>query len=195
MSKAVKLKNSNFLASTAIVHKRGGGWYYLNNLLDDIHNNIDKILDKVYPIGSIYISNNSTNPSNLFGGKWEQIDETLEIEGTILDYDASSGWRNNCTITLPKGRWLIIGSASGYGSGTGFTLQLTSRGAYTRTSIHCSDSNMYSGQVVDLVTVESEMVVNLQSWSAIGRTMYNLILKAFKVDTKRTGDYMWRRIG
>ena len=29
--------------------------------------------DMVYPIGSIYMSVNSTNPKNLFGGTWEQI--------------------------------------------------------------------------------------------------------------------------
>ena len=28
---------------------------------------------EVYPVGSIYISLNSTNPSTIFGGKWEQI--------------------------------------------------------------------------------------------------------------------------
>lgn len=30
-------------------------------------------LDKIWPIGSVYISVNSTDPSSLFGGKWEQL--------------------------------------------------------------------------------------------------------------------------
>lgn len=62
MSKAVKLVNNQYLSTQYVVHKRGGGWYYLNNLLDNI-----------YPIGSIFISTNTTNPSTYFGGKWERI--------------------------------------------------------------------------------------------------------------------------
>lgn len=35
------------------------------------------ILDYVYPVGSIYISVNSTNPGTLFGGTWQQIEDTF----------------------------------------------------------------------------------------------------------------------
>ena len=34
-------------------------------------------LNKVYPIGAIYMSVNSTNPSILFGGTWEKIENTF----------------------------------------------------------------------------------------------------------------------
>ena len=37
-------------------------------------NEIDySIYDAIYPIGSVYISVNSTNPSLLFGGVWERF--------------------------------------------------------------------------------------------------------------------------
>ena len=32
-----------------------------------------EILNIIYPVGSIYMSTNSTNPSTLFGGAWKQI--------------------------------------------------------------------------------------------------------------------------
>lgn len=32
-----------------------------------------EVVDLVYPVGSLYMSMNSTNPSTLFGGTWEQI--------------------------------------------------------------------------------------------------------------------------
>lgn len=43
--------------------------------IDDTHilHNGKKLVDVIYPIGSIYISVNSTSPATLFGGKWEQI--------------------------------------------------------------------------------------------------------------------------
>ena len=33
------------------------------------------ILDLVYPVGSVYMSVNSTSPATLFGGTWEQIED------------------------------------------------------------------------------------------------------------------------
>ena len=35
----------------------------------------DSNYNKIYPIGSIYMSINETNPSELFGGEWEQIED------------------------------------------------------------------------------------------------------------------------
>lgn len=32
-------------------------------------------VDDIYPIGSIYMSVNNTNPGTLFGGTWEQIED------------------------------------------------------------------------------------------------------------------------
>ena len=34
---------------------------------------VDDIVAKIYPVGAIYMSTNSTSPASLFGGTWEQL--------------------------------------------------------------------------------------------------------------------------
>lgn len=40
-------------------------------------NKLKELIDIVYPVGSVYISTNSTNPGNLFGGSWSQIKDSF----------------------------------------------------------------------------------------------------------------------
>ena len=45
--------------------------------------NVNPLLDLIYPVGSIYLSVNATNPGTLFGGTWVQIkDKFLMASGT-----------------------------------------------------------------------------------------------------------------
>ena len=47
------------------------------------------ITNAIYPVGSIYLSVNNTNPSILFGGEWEQIRDKFLL-GCGDDYQAGS---------------------------------------------------------------------------------------------------------
>lgn len=48
--------------------------------------------DLIYPIGAIYLSVSATNPSTLFGGKWEQIkDRFLLAAGDTYAIGATGG--------------------------------------------------------------------------------------------------------
>lgn len=72
------------------------GWVYYRTpaeLLADIGAaTVSAMLDKAYPVGSIYISVNSTNPKTLFGGTWVQIkDSFLLAAGTTYKAGATGG--------------------------------------------------------------------------------------------------------
>ena len=82
MSKSIKLKNNIYLDSSSISHNR------------------KKLSDIIYPIGSIYLSVNSTSPATLFGGTWERIYNRFLIGGGN-DYECGSAGGNK-TITLQQ---------------------------------------------------------------------------------------------
>lgn len=48
------------------------------------------VVDLVYPIGSIYMSVNSTNPSAIFGGTWEQIKGRFLLGTGVPDANTDS---------------------------------------------------------------------------------------------------------
>lgn len=55
-------------------------------------------LDSVYPVGSIYMTVNNTNPSTLFGGTWEQIKDKFIL--SCGDTYSSGSTGGNATINL-----------------------------------------------------------------------------------------------
>lgn len=72
------------------------GWVYYRTpaeMLADIGAaTVSAMLDKVYPVGSIYMSVNSANPKTLFGGTWVQIkDRFLLAAGTTYKAGATGG--------------------------------------------------------------------------------------------------------
>lgn len=60
------------------------------------------VLDNVYPVGSIYMNVNSTNPGTLFGGTWEQIQGRFLL-GMSSSYPAGSqGGEATHKLTVPE---------------------------------------------------------------------------------------------
>ena len=57
-------------------------------------------LDRVYPVGSIYLSVSNTSPNELFGGVWEKFSEGKMLIGASDKYPLnSSGGREQITLT------------------------------------------------------------------------------------------------
>ena len=71
-----------------------------NVSITDINENMDKIdaiADYIYPVGSIYMSANSTNPSTLFGGTWQSLAGRVIVgAGSVTD-------KNGHTATFTAG--------------------------------------------------------------------------------------------
>lgn len=69
-------------------------------------NGID-IIDIIYPIGSIYLTINSQNPSEIIGGEWELWGEGKTIVGvdtsqTEFDYVEKTGGEKNHQLSIPE---------------------------------------------------------------------------------------------
>lgn len=63
-------------------------------------------VDFIYPIGSVYISTQSTNPSVLFGGKWVQTAKSRAIVGAgsnIANTDTTYGTLAAGSLNLTAG--------------------------------------------------------------------------------------------
>lgn len=58
--------------------------------VDDLQIGSTSFLDKVYPVGSIYLSVNSTNPASLFGGTWEQVSQGRFLVGVGTGSDSET---------------------------------------------------------------------------------------------------------
>lgn len=56
-------------------------------VLPQLEAKLSETVDKFYPVGSIYMSANSTNPELLFGGKWTQLENKFLL-GAGSDYTA-----------------------------------------------------------------------------------------------------------
>lgn len=55
--------------------------------------------DDVYPVGSIYMSVNAVNPSNLFGGDWVQIQDTFLVAAGATYAQGDTGGSDTFTPT------------------------------------------------------------------------------------------------
>ncbi len=63
--------------------------------------------DKIYPVGSIYLSVNSTNPSTLFGGSWEAFAAGKTLVGVDVNQEEfnevqKTGGEKKHTLTLAE---------------------------------------------------------------------------------------------
>lgn len=108
--------------------------------------------DKIYPIGSIYISVNSTNPHDLFGGTWEQLRDRFLL-GCGTKENGTIGGEENHTLTVAESpshnhRELYWGDGSTYQFGVNRSADGGRWGFdYWSSGENCSEANFYTNYV------------------------------------------------
>ena len=60
---------------------------------------LPSIVDAIYPVGSIYMSVNSTDPAQLFGGTWEQIEDTFLLAAGQTYTAGATGGESSHALT------------------------------------------------------------------------------------------------
>lgn len=63
---------------------------------------IDSLINKIYPIGSIYMSTSEVSPEILFGGTWEQIEDTFLLASGSSYAAGSTGGEAVHTLTVDE---------------------------------------------------------------------------------------------
>lgn len=67
-----------------------------------VYNYLQDFLGTIYPVGSIYMSMSSRNPSYLFGGEWEQIKDTFLLACGDTYADSTTGGEAEHVLTVPE---------------------------------------------------------------------------------------------
>lgn len=66
--------------------------------INELHSEIHPLVDKIYPVGSIYISVKNTNPGTIFGGTWQAFGAGRTLIGM-----GSNGTTNYTTVKKTGG--------------------------------------------------------------------------------------------
>ena len=65
-----------------------------------INTSLNTLNTRIYPVGSIYISVNNTNPATIFGGTWEQIKDRFLLSAGNSYIAGSTGGESTHTLTI-----------------------------------------------------------------------------------------------
>ena len=187
----------------------------LKAIVDDLRDNMEKrftasVLDKVYPVGSVYISFEERNPSLFLGGSWTQISGKflLGVDGTHKV--ASTGGEEFHKLTveeLPAHKHSTSNEYAGEHTHTRGTMEIT--GTFSGANLYSSPSGAFAnagGQGYGPLFGAGDIVVNFyasRSWigatSVSGGHTHNTVIEETGQDLAHNNMppyiavYMYRR--
>lgn len=160
---------------------------------------VDKLLDRMYPVDSIYISTNSTSPASLYGGSWERYGTGRAlISASDTDSDFTAGTTGGSKTHNHK-YGIAVGSFYGH------TL-IAPNDAHLAVWSGLVSYDKDSGEAIDnfheWTKLEDKNKAVIGSGSMLGQTgqPYNARRYRYETDTKRESSlspyvavYVWRR--
>lgn len=145
---------------------------------DDIKQELmQTYLEAFYPVGSIYLSVNSTDPNTLFGGTWEQIKDVFLLGAG----DTYTGGETGGSVRHSHAYGVRFGEYYGATSGK---FQLYNNGTWTAKSTN--DSGTHSDTFNNVITGTSKSL-SANYTSQIASTTYGSSLPPY------LAVYMWKR--
>lgn len=77
--------------------------------------NYVNLMDIVYPVGSVFISNNSVSPADSIGGTWTKLDNDTFICNGTPGATGGANERKLSIANLPSNIWLTGGTCKNFG--------------------------------------------------------------------------------
>ena len=150
-----------------------GAWHIIGQSNPKLKN---RIVDLVYPIGSIYMSVNATSPATLFGGTWEQIKDTFLLASGSTYSAGSTGGSADATLVSHNHK---VSASDEY-----FVTSEADGANNTRVAYNSSGNRYIDGMLDNTTPYHHRTVTESVGSSGTGKNMPPYI-----------GVYMWKRIG
>lgn len=116
----------------------------INEVNAKIKSNTD-IVDLIYPVGSIYLSVNSTNPGTLFGGTWEQLKDRFLLGSGDSYTGGTTGGNASLNLNHSHGSGTLIASLNFEGGGIRYYYDNSVRPAYNYTETFTASEETGTG--------------------------------------------------
>lgn len=151
-----------------------------NKILEEILSK--RYLDKVYPVGSIYLTVNNMDPSVTLGGTWQRIKDTFLLAAGDDYVAGTQGGSATHTLTVDE-----MPSHEGHlYNNSGGTVDNDSDNSYRLVSYEMINQGIMTQTRNRPFTIQSSNEVNIKGYSRGGGKPYNQLPPYLAV-------YVWKR--
>ena len=134
-SDADYLTGWDFMGSAPPTKNEFDAWFKLvDEKLNYLYGQLQTTASKLYPVGSVYISFNSTDPSTLFGGVWQRLKDTfLLVNGDQYAPNTTGGsaTKSIAVSNLPAHNHTVSSSGSHTHSSANVTVSTAGNHSHT----------------------------------------------------------------